>query len=51
MSKPVPALLVTLFGTVLAGCNTTRGIGQDIEATGEVIEEPADDAKEHLRND
>lgn len=51
MSKLVPALLITLFGIGLAGCNTTRGIGQDIEATGEVIEETAEDAKENLSND
>ena len=27
---------------VLAGCNTVRGVGKDIEKTGEVIQEAAD---------
>jgi predicted small secreted protein len=31
---------------VLAGCNTTAGLGQDLEAAGEAIE---DEAKEQKR--
>jgi predicted small secreted protein len=29
----------------LAGCNTTAGVGRDIEATGDFIEDSAEDAK------
>lgn len=29
---------------MLAACNTTEGLGQDIENTGEVIEEEAEEA-------
>jgi len=35
-------LLMTLFAaSVLAGCNTMRGAGQDIERGGEKIQENA----------
>ena len=33
------ALLCGVFGLALAGCNTTRGVGQDIQAAGESIED------------
>jgi len=37
--------LLALFLVALAtsACNTTRGFGQDVEATGEAIEETAED--------
>ena len=34
------ACLTTLF---LAGCNTTEGVGEDIQEGGEAIEEGAED--------
>ncbi len=40
------ALLIGLLSLSLTACNTTRGVGQDIEATGEAIEEAAEDAKD-----
>ena len=40
-----------LSGIFLGGCNTTRGIGQDIEATGEAIEEVAEETQEAMRTD
>ncbi|MEC9340434.1 MAG: entericidin A/B family lipoprotein [Pseudomonadota bacterium] len=48
--------LKTLFLTVLfvsstaviVGCNTARGIGQDVEATGDAIENAAEGAKENM---
>lgn len=39
-------LLMMTFTLGAAGCNTTEGFGQDVEATGEAIEEAADDAKQ-----
>lgn len=38
--------LFMLFMVAIAAsaCNTTRGVGQDIEATGEAIESTAEDA-------
>ena len=37
------AALMLVFGT--AACNTVEGVGEDIEATGDAIEEEAQDAK------
>ena len=31
-------LIIAAFAFVLAGCNTVRGIGQDIEKGGEAIQ-------------
>jgi entericidin B len=36
------ALLLVAFAA--SACNTTRGVGQDIEATGEAIENTAEDS-------
>lgn len=41
-------LLLSLSAILVAGCNTTRGFGQDVEATGEAIEEAAEETKEEL---
>lgn len=37
-------MLLMLVALAAAGCNTTKGFGQDVEATGEAIEETAEDA-------
>ena len=39
MSKTIAALLAAAF--VLAGCNTVRGFGQDVQKVGDKIEEKA----------
>lgn len=44
------ALLLSLSAILIAGCNTTRGFGQDVEATGEAIEEAAEETKETISN-
>lgn len=36
------ALVLVAFAT--SACNTTRGVGQDVEATGDAIEDTAEDA-------
>lgn len=36
------ALLLALALVLLAGCNTLRGVGKDIEKAGEVIQDTAD---------
>ncbi len=33
---------------LLAACNTVEGVGEDIETTGDVIEDSAEGTKEHL---
>jgi predicted small secreted protein len=37
-------MLLMLVALAAAGCNTTKGFGQDVEATGDAIEDTADDA-------
>lgn len=43
------ALLLASAGAVsvvsLAGCNTTKGFGEDLEAAGDAISDEADEAK------
>lgn len=42
-------IAVILSGVLaLAGCNTIKGAGQDIEAGGEKVQEAAQDAKEKM---
>lgn len=43
-------MLTQFFAGGVVGCNTTRGIGQDVEAAGEGIEEVADETKEELED-
>ena len=38
MTMRLTALLVLAVSLVLAGCNTVRGVGQDIEAAGKGIQ-------------
>jgi entericidin B len=37
-------LALLIVAIAASACNTTRGFGQDVEATGEAIERTADDA-------
>jgi len=39
MLKTIATLLATLF--VLAGCNTLKGAGQDLQNAGQAIEDAA----------
>lgn len=43
-------IFTILFAGAIAGCNTTRGIGQDVEAAGEGIEEVAEETEEELED-
>ena len=43
MGKTILTLLATLF--VLAGCNTIRGAGQDLQKAGQSIEDAAAKAR------
>jgi predicted small secreted protein len=42
------ALLAALI--LLSGCNTMRGFGEDVEATGEEVSETAEETEDELRN-
>ena len=41
------AMLLAMFATVTtsAGCNTVEGVGKDVKATGQAVENTADKAK------
>lgn len=39
MKKSIVAILsVLVLSSVLSACNTTRGVGEDVEAGGQVIQ-------------
>jgi predicted small secreted protein len=40
--RRVAALMLVVWAVVLAGCNTMRGLGQDIERAGEAIQRKSD---------
>jgi predicted small secreted protein len=39
--KSIAAIVALSFAFVLAGCNTVKGAGQDIQRAGEKIEDAA----------
>ena len=43
VEKKIPAVLIALLlaAVMLSGCNTLRGVGQDIQKAGTVIEDAA----------
>lgn len=43
MKRILSLMLVTLFtASLLSGCNTMRGAGEDIEAGGEAVQRSSD---------
>jgi predicted small secreted protein len=44
----IAAVLMFLFGA--AACNTTRGLGEDVEATGEQVQETAQDVEDEIKD-
>ena len=46
MTRNLGALWLVFACLALAACNTTAGAGRDIEATGDLIEDSAEDAKD-----
>ena len=46
MARNIVALCFVFASFALAACNTTAGAGRDIEATGDAIEDAAEDAKD-----
>ena len=42
--KVLYLLALMLVAFAASACNTTRGFGQDVEATGDAIEDEAEDA-------
>lgn len=47
--KLTSLLLIIAFASFgLSGCNTTQGIGEDVEAAGEYVEETAEEVEDDL---
>jgi predicted small secreted protein len=45
-------LMALVFMTaVLSGCNTARGVGEDIEAAGGAMSDTAEDTEEEIEDD
>jgi entericidin B len=44
-------IIGTLLAISLIGCNTMRGVGQDIEKGGEKIQDASEKAKQKMQND
>ena len=42
MKKFILAVLIIIYLTVLTGCHTIHGVGQDIESAGESIQKATD---------
>ena len=45
MNRNRMILMALLAAFPLSGCNTIRGMGQDVKKAGEVVEETAEDCK------
>ncbi len=51
MKKLILASLAAVTVFALAGCNTAKGVGKDIQAGGRVLENAADDVQESIKKD
>jgi len=47
--KYLSVLIVFVTMTLLGACNTTRGVGEDVEAAGEGIQDVAEKSEEKLK--
>ena len=48
MNRLIIALLTVMLVGGISGCNTTEGVGKDVEAAGEEIQETARDVKDEI---
>jgi predicted small secreted protein len=46
---PVIAALAALGAFSVSACNTVRGVGQDVEATGEAVSEAATETQQEIK--
>lgn len=47
--NPVLPILLAVMAVSTAACNTTRGMGEDVEATGEAVQDAAQDAEDKIK--
>lgn len=50
MKTKLNILLLALAGFGATACNTTEGLGKDVEAAGEAIEDAAEEAEDELED-
>ncbi|MGB5247476.1 MAG: entericidin A/B family lipoprotein [Woeseia sp.] len=41
-------MILMAFGLSMTACNTTRGFGEDVEATGEAVQDVAENTEEQI---
>lgn len=46
MKRTMLFLMLASFSAMLAGCNTMAGVGKDVEAVGDKVEDKAEDCKD-----
>ena len=46
LSVPFFGLMMLVSGAALVGCNTTEGVGEDLESAGDAISDTARDVKD-----
>jgi entericidin B len=44
-------IFAALAVVMLASCNTVRGVGQDVQAGGEAVEEAAEEVQDDLKDE
>lgn len=49
MQKYLIWVVLAAAGVISAGCNTTRGMGEDVEATGEAVQDAAQKTEDELK--
>lgn len=49
MKMLLTATMLVAMGSWVSACNTTRGVGQDVEATGEAVQDAANNASDALK--
>ncbi|MEQ8299889.1 MAG: entericidin A/B family lipoprotein [Hyphomonas sp.] len=50
MKKVLIALLAVSYVPFMTACNTVEGVGKDVEAGGEVVQDVAKEVKEEISN-
>jgi entericidin B len=50
MKKMMIALLAVSYIPFVTACNTVEGLGKDVEAGGEVVQDAAREVKEEISN-
>jgi predicted small secreted protein len=47
--KYLPPVLLAVMAASTGACNTTRGMGEDVEAAGEAVQDAAQDTEDKLK--